>query len=503
MSVSGAPTNVKAVSAINRASASEEVPADEAEALVNALEACNKGDVTSGLLPHVRQRGMVYLPVAIAGGANEAALAGKALLALVNTLACPDNTSDVLRNAAVDALCGIATRCKEKQVEVVREVTDVLLQVSLAGSGFPDALQKKAREYVTNTLVAACPRGVVAKMLHWLSDDREDDSATQISAERELAFQILESGALKKPNAITALQQDEAIPKIAARVLSAVSADQFQRLVPTVMQYLGASEASLSTVLDGIVGSKFDTSRAWEAMSMLSRHLPRASAFAAAAAGGAAAASTGTDAAVAKTAATFRCDTPLEKIAAVVSKKNALDNADVLSMLKAFAASAALASNDAAAKKIDLAKDILNKVMSHATLSNNFTAIEAAILAFASLVARDEVGAKANIDDVLAASLKKFVTETVTPGLQQYSFAFKKEGRDGSPRESQTVIACLENIQAVGSKLAEKQFLGALPPPSWVNVYRASKAKAGGGASAAQRAVMERTLEAAIRPRGN
>ena len=458
------PVNTKAVDAINKANQNQEIPAEEAEALIGAVDACSKGQ--PGLLPHVLLRGLCAVPAAIA--TNEA-LAGKAILALVNTLTSTNaasnnvNGTDALRQAAIEGLAGVAAKSTTKQVDVTREVCDVLLQVSLQGSGFTDQVRKTAKEQVTKKLIEACPKGVVGKMLHWLSDDREDDTAEQIDAERKLALNILHLPSLSRAPALTQIQQDEQIPKIAARVLSVVSAHQFYRLLPVIANFVSGTEASSVAVADAVTGNKCDAEKNWESLYALYKYLPKG----------------------------LKTDTPFEKLSAIVSKKNALDQGSVDNLgklLKAFATSCQLASNDVASKKAGVAKDLLVKVLKHKEYSTNYSIVEASVLALASLL-RDDESAKANVDDSLAKSLSGLVEE-ITPMLDKFVYAVKKEGRQNAKPSYYIAIAVLENLKTVCSKLAEKQHISQAGIIfSWNNSKKSLPVVASGAKGAFQRAV--------------
>jgi hypothetical protein len=457
--------NTKAVDAINKANQNTQIPADEAEALIAAVDACSKGE--PGLLPHVLLRGVAAVPAAVANNEN---LAGKALLALVSTLTSTPtatnatNGTDALRQAAIESLAGVASKSGSKQADVTREVSDILLQVSLQGSGFSEQIRKVAKEQVTKKLIESCPKGVVGKMLHWLSDDREDDTVEQIEAERKLALNILQLPALSRAPALTQLQQDEQIPKIAARVLSVVSANQFYRLLPIIANFVSGTEASAVAVVDAVTGAKCDTEKNWESLYALFRHLPKG----------------------------LKTDTPFDKLSAIVSKKTVLEQSSdevLMKLLKAFASASQLASNDVASKKVGVAKDLLTKILKHKEYSTNYSIIEAALLAFASLI-RDDESAKTNVDDALAKSLSTLITEEISPAFDKYVYAVKKEGRQNAKPIYLTTLAVLENLKTVGSKIAEKQHIsqaGILF--SWNNAKKSLPVVASGAKGAFQRAI--------------
>lgn len=448
--------NVKAVEAINKAGQNQEIQSDEAEALVTAIDSCSKGEPQ--LLPHVLLRALLAVPAAIA--TNES-LAGKALLALVNTLAAP-TSNDALRLGAVEGLAGVALKSTTKQIDVTREVTDILLQVSLANSGFSDDVRKKAKEEVNKKLIEACPKGVVGKMLHWLSDDREDDEAAQIDAERKMAMNILHNPAFSRGPALAQIQQDEQIPKIAARVLSVVSAGQFYRLLPIIANFVSASESSAAAVVDAVCGPKCDSDKNWESLAAISRLLPKG----------------------------LKTDAPFDKLSAIVSKKTSLegDVESVAKMLKAFVAACQLVANDSAAKKVGVAKDLLTRVLSNSELALNFTIVEAAVLAFAALL-REEDSVKTAVDDSLAKSLSAFVAEA-SPLFDKYVYAVKKEGRQNARAHYHTAVACLENLKTIGGKLAEKQsvFQSGISP-SWLSTRKSLPVVASGAKGVFQRAI--------------
>lgn len=466
--------NVKAVEAINKANNKVEIPAEEAEALISALDACTKGE--QQLLPHVILRGLQATPAAIA---NNEALAGKALLALVNTLASPQS-NDPIRQGAIEGLTGVCLKSTTKQVDVTREVTDVLLQVSLPTSGFSESIRKLAKEQVTKQLIEACPKGVVGKMLHWLSDDREDDEASQIDAERKLALQILQLPAFSQPPVLTQIQQDEQIPKIAARVLSVVSASQFYRLLPIITNFISTSESSATAVVEACVGPKCDSEKQWESLAVLTRVLPKG----------------------------LKTDGPFEKISAIVSKKGAFDGEaqSVTRMMKAFVAACQLASNETASKKNSVAKDVLSKILSHKDLSNNYTVIEAGILALAALMRDGDENVKSHVDDALASTLSTRIESEFAPLFDKYVYAVKKEGRENAKLHYHQAITCLENLKTIGAKLAQKHAVSQSGiVPSWLSTKKSLPVVASGAKGAFQRAIETAAAAASsgvIRQRG-
>jgi hypothetical protein len=450
--------NAKAVEAINKVGqGNQEISVDEAEALISAVDACTKGD--QQLLPHVVLRALHAIPAAIA--TNES-LAGKALLSLVNTLAAP-TSNEALRQGAIEGLAGVALKSTSKQIDVTREVADVLLQVSLPTSGFSDDVRKKARDLVNKQLIEACPKGVVGKMLHWLSDDREDDEAAQIDAERKVALAVLNNPVLSRAPALAQIQQDEQIPKIAARVLSVVSAHQFYRLLPVISNFVAASESSAAAVVDAVCGAKCDSDKNWESLYSISRYLPKG----------------------------LKTDAPFDKLSATVSKKTSLEgDADsVARMLKAFVAACQLVTSESAPKKVGVAKELAARVLGSAELSANLTFVEAALLSLAAL-ARDEESVKAAIDDSLAASLNALVSGQIAPQFDKYVYAVKKEGRQNARPHDHIAIACLENIKLIGGKLAEKQSIPqAGISPSWLSTRKSLPVVASGAKGVFQRAV--------------
>lgn len=112
----------------------------------------------------------------------------KIVTSLVKIVGGEDNTPQLL-TAAVQAFAGLGpVSVVDKNWEyLAREGADVLMQVMLDSDAFPETVRTAAGKAL-NALTKSAFRSVLAKLLHWLSLDREDDAEEQIQKERHLAL---------------------------------------------------------------------------------------------------------------------------------------------------------------------------------------------------------------------------------------------------------------------------------------------------------------------------
>lgn len=112
----------------------------------------------------------------------------KVVTSLVKIVGGPDNTPQLL-TAAIQAFAGLGpVSVLDKNWEyLAREGADVLMQVMIDREAFPESVRQAASKSL-DSLTSSAFRSVLAKLLHWLSLDREEDEEAQIQQERHMAL---------------------------------------------------------------------------------------------------------------------------------------------------------------------------------------------------------------------------------------------------------------------------------------------------------------------------
>ncbi|AYU78722.1 hypothetical protein, conserved [Leishmania donovani] len=112
----------------------------------------------------------------------------KVVTSLVKIVGGADNTPQLL-TAAVQAFAGLGpVSVVDKNWEyLAREGADVLMQVMVDRDAFPESVRQAASKSL-DSLTSSAFRSVLAKLLHWLSLDREEDDEEQVQKERHMAL---------------------------------------------------------------------------------------------------------------------------------------------------------------------------------------------------------------------------------------------------------------------------------------------------------------------------
>ncbi|CAJ1025486.1 hypothetical protein Q4I30_003867 [Leishmania utingensis] len=112
----------------------------------------------------------------------------KIVTSLVKIVGGADNTPQLL-TAAVQAFAGLGpVSVVDKNWEyLAREGADVLMQVMVDRDAFPESVCQAASKSL-DSLTSSAFRSVLAKLLHWLSLDREEDDEVQVQKERHMAL---------------------------------------------------------------------------------------------------------------------------------------------------------------------------------------------------------------------------------------------------------------------------------------------------------------------------
>ncbi|KPA85621.1 hypothetical protein ABB37_00025 [Leptomonas pyrrhocoris] len=200
----------------------------------------------------------------------------KVVTSLVKIVGGEDNTPQLL-TAAVQAFAGLGpVSVVDKNWEyLAREGADVLMQVMIDREAFPESVRQaaaKSLDSLTNTAF----RSVLAKLLHWLSLDREDDDEEQISKERHMALTRL-SRVVMAP-AMQRQHWNEEMEKYAEpllqRVLGTVNMREFAQLARICASLpMNKSKGNLPLLEWYVSTHRLKDERDVEAVAIIGRHI--------------------------------------------------------------------------------------------------------------------------------------------------------------------------------------------------------------------------------------
>lgn len=289
--VSGTPTEVysqlQTILSSNHAKVNQYIP--QVLELVQAAESSE----TSILL---RVRFLEFVGQYVSAVRDNNALK-KIVTSLVKVVGGDDNTPQLL-TAALHAFAGLGPVSQvEKNWEyLAREGADVLMQVMIDHDAFPEQVRQAALKSL-DSLSSSAFRSVLAKLLHWMSIDREEDSEEQLSMERRMALSRLNRLVMAPSmrHHWTEETQQYAIPLI-QRVMSSLDAREFSQLtrvaahlplnrdhggIPMLEAYLAHNQLNDDRHMESaaILGryvtgtQEFDMTPALEACGMLKKEL--------------------------------------------------------------------------------------------------------------------------------------------------------------------------------------------------------------------------------------
>eukprot|EP00758_Cryptobia_borreli_P015139 Tbor_TRINITY_DN5993_c1_g3::TRINITY_DN5993_c1_g3_i1::g.18280::m.18280 len=228
----------------------------------------------TSVAPHVRLRALQM--VGEHGARFEKNETKKAAQEIVTLLSEEDiEKSPVqLLVAGVNAFVSICKGITVKQDELVKATTDLFIQIIVGKSAFPDAVLAAAKTGLTE-LTNACFSGVVRKLMHLLSDERDsDEDMDQIKNEREFSLTTLRSLA---KDAKHAQEWTDDLIQLLYHIFLTATAVELQQLIyiaseiPLVKSTGGV--ALLDVLLKPIAkegGKKMDTPRFYESLCLIS-----------------------------------------------------------------------------------------------------------------------------------------------------------------------------------------------------------------------------------------
>ncbi|KAG5479034.1 hypothetical protein LSCM1_02877 [Leishmania martiniquensis] len=156
----------------------------------------------------------------------------KVVTSLVKIVGGADNTPQLL-TAAVQAFAGLGpVSVVDKNWEyLAREGADVLMQVMVDHDAFPESVRQAASKSL-DSLTSSAFRSVLAKLLHWLSLDREEDDEEQVRKERHMALARLTRLVMAPSQRKHWSEETQLFAEpLLQRVLSTVDVREFSQLV--------------------------------------------------------------------------------------------------------------------------------------------------------------------------------------------------------------------------------------------------------------------------------
>lgn len=204
---------------------------------------------------------------------RDASALKKIVTSLVKVIGGEDNTPQLLVSA-VQCLSGLGpVSMLDKSWEYLsREGADILMQVVIDKDAFSEAVRQAARKSL-DSLIGSAFRPVLTKLLHWLSDDREEDEEEQISKERHMALAILSRLALS-PSLRSHWTEDveEDATALLLRILNIVDAREFSQLARVAAALPKAHQQGGIPLLQAFLSShKLDSERSVESAAIIGR----------------------------------------------------------------------------------------------------------------------------------------------------------------------------------------------------------------------------------------
>eukprot|EP00672_Neobodo_designis_P025333 CAMPEP_0174832408 /NCGR_PEP_ID=MMETSP1114-20130205/3662_1 /TAXON_ID=312471 /ORGANISM="Neobodo designis, Strain CCAP 1951/1" /LENGTH=453 /DNA_ID=CAMNT_0016066267 /DNA_START=42 /DNA_END=1403 /DNA_ORIENTATION=+ len=320
-----------------------------------------------------------------------------------------------------------------KIVDVIRDVSDVLLQISLPSSGFDNDVRKIAKEAVSVTLPGVSPLGVAIKCIHLLSNDRWNDEAKQLELERKGALDLLQLVCGPKHAAKWTEDDLSKLLKFVSHAFSVVAAFEMSRMIGAIAQIPAVQEKKGAPLVDAVLKLKMDGPRGLESVSKLRVALPK-------------------DA---------ENDAIIDKIAPLLTKAKAADPV-ATQVARTFAFAARYASAEKAEKHIGTVRAALKK-----NSGDSWTFTEALYLALATLGQKaPEAFAPLLEDDEFRAAVHATATEA-SAAEPKVAFAGQKAAIANEPTHKYSdAVECLKNVVRVGAFIEVKKVPEA-GVPSW------------------------------------
>ncbi|EPY27877.1 hypothetical protein STCU_05461 [Strigomonas culicis] len=160
------------------------------------------------------------------------------------------------------------------------EGSDILMQVMLDKEAFPEPARRAAATAL-DALVSTAFKSVIKKLVHWISDEREDDDPEQLQRERQLAVTRLTrmvTSATYRAHWTEELQSE--VLDLIQRVLGTVDAREFTQLV-RIVSHLPICKERHGVPLLELFLSKYDlnSERHLESVTIIGRYVKEGAEF--------------------------------------------------------------------------------------------------------------------------------------------------------------------------------------------------------------------------------
>ncbi|KAG5505394.1 hypothetical protein GH5_03414 [Leishmania sp. Ghana 2012 LV757] len=197
----------------------------------------------------------------------------KVVTSLVKIVGGADNTPQLL-TAAVQAFAGLGpVSVVDKNWEyLAREGADVLMQVMVDRDAFPESVRLAASKSL-DSLTSSAFRSVLAKLLHWLSLDREEDDEEQVQKERHMALARL-TRLIMAPSQRKHWTEETQLyaEPLLQRVLSTVNVREFSQLVRVTAHLpINHDKGNLPLLAWYVKTHRLNDDRHLEAVAIISR----------------------------------------------------------------------------------------------------------------------------------------------------------------------------------------------------------------------------------------
>jgi hypothetical protein len=363
------------------------------------------------------------------------ALLTKVVASLIKLL---EDDLQVVHAAVVKALSDLAVTAAKfldvgKSTELVRDITDVLFQISLPTSGFAPDVRKAAKEAVSTTLPGVNVLGVAVKAVHLLSNERWNDEAEQLELERRGALDLLHQLTSNKNKEQWNEEAETKLLKIVPTVLTVLSAAEVGRFLGDVSHLPSIAAKEGAPLVEHVLKLKLDGPRGLETVAKLRSVLPKEAVN----------------------------DAIIDKIAPLLTKAKSADPFST-QIARTFVFAARHASAEKAGKHIDTVKKALAK-----DGHESWTFTEALLASLSILGAKaPEALNELLADDAFRADVSKIAKEA-SELEAKLIFAAKKAalGHEASLKHSEAIEA-LKHVVHLGAFIDVKK-APELKPCSW------------------------------------
>ncbi|KAG5504914.1 hypothetical protein JKF63_04360 [Porcisia hertigi] len=370
----------------------------------------------------------------------------KVVTSLVKIVGGSDNTPQLLI-AAVQAFAGLGpVSVVDKNWEyLAREGADVLMQVMVDRDAFPEGVRQAASKSL-DSLTSSAFRSVLAKLLHWLSLDREDDDEEQIQKERHMALARL-TRLIMTPSQRKYWTEETQLyaEPLLQRVLSTVDVREFAQLVRVTAHLpINHDKGNLPILEWYVKAHNLSEDRHMEAASIIARFVGNS--------------------------VEYDLFTALEAAGITSHPIDASIDKSVYTAKVVLLASR-IATAEAAEKLYPFVYSQVTSMISdmHATLTTaNLITVEALLFAAVTLARKRSTEALQQLNEASFNASATLAAQTAAAVYNEVVFAVKKAAQNKeADRASANAVASLHNIKIIMEAFAAKRLpLGELKE-SW------------------------------------